>query len=110
MLEVNGPAMLVFDGNSMPEEAAETVYGIWTGQAATLRLNLSRDPGARPAAVRPPQGFDLRFARVISLCCSVKPTFAKMRPFLLRTHFRDNAGVQRRATAPERLVHPKTCD
>ncbi|MCA9439457.1 MAG: hypothetical protein KC964_01525, partial [Candidatus Omnitrophica bacterium] len=52
LFDVNNPEILVFGGEGVPEATAETVYSIWSKEAATLRSNLSNNPGALPGKLR----------------------------------------------------------
>jgi hypothetical protein len=52
LFDVNDPAILVFGGEGIPEEGAETVHSIWTDRAVTLRSSLRHQPSALPGKLR----------------------------------------------------------
>jgi len=52
VFDANDPAILVFGGEGIPQEGAETVYSIWSNRAEQLRSKLSPDPAALPGKLR----------------------------------------------------------
>lgn len=52
LFDADDSAILVFDGQGIPEEGAETVCSIWRERATALRAKLSHDPAALPEKLR----------------------------------------------------------